>query len=193
MDFVQISGLTPTPSARQERAVGSFNTLLPADVLKIIIEFAADDPQTRVDLALVHPIWRNIALPVLWQYVVVDLNHDAEVKFFARVARGTLYSTLLAVKGLRELVLTDTIVSMSVLESPGMEDLTDLYLHFVKFIGDPLHSSSGIPFHLRSLSILNGGFPEGILDALLTAITPGSSTTLVKLSTDSPTATTTKD
>ncbi|KAL8281260.1 hypothetical protein RQP46_006294 [Phenoliferia psychrophenolica] len=203
--------------ARQTLEPGSFHSLLPTEILKIIIGFAYSHKTlyendyeeefegyqpSKVDLALVHPVWRDVALPLLWHSISVDLNHDAEVKYFAKVARGTSYVTrslhnrimstpgkavsvdraIMAVKGLRELNLTGAAMSMRVL----VNQLTDLTLHLVE-LSDPVAPFT-IPFRLRSLKITNGNLSENLLDALLTALTPGSSTTLERLSLDSPKA-----
>ncbi|KAL8287244.1 hypothetical protein RQP46_003696 [Phenoliferia psychrophenolica] len=79
--------------ARQTRAPNSFLSLLPTEVLRIIIGFAGDSLRSKVDLALVHTSWRDVALPLVWRSITVDLNHDAEVRFFARVARKTKFDT----------------------------------------------------------------------------------------------------
>ncbi|KAL8287248.1 hypothetical protein RQP46_003700 [Phenoliferia psychrophenolica] len=179
--------------ARQTRAQNSFLSLLPTEVLTIIIDLAGKDLRSKVDLALVHTSWRDIALPLIWHSINVELNCDAEVKFFAQVARGTEYKTrmfqkggtrafrmmsvdraILAVKGLRELTLKG--------------ELANLTLHHVSLNDNGNNFVLNLPFQLRSLSFTNGIRLDDNLDSLLSAIATGSSTTLERLSLDSPNA-----
>ncbi|KAL8281346.1 hypothetical protein RQP46_006380 [Phenoliferia psychrophenolica] len=197
-----------TQIAHQTRVKGSFHSVLPTEILKIVIGMAHEFNPSKVDLALVHPVWRDIALPLIWSSVAVVLDHDAEVQFFARVARGTSYHTqslcnivergfpeplicvdraVLAVKGLRELSLTKVAASMSIFQHSSMKELKNLSLRSV-ILSDPLTTTPTFPFNLQSLTIYNGTFREDFLDAFLTAITPGSSSTLQRLSLDSPKA-----
>ncbi|KAL8281296.1 hypothetical protein RQP46_006330 [Phenoliferia psychrophenolica] len=198
--------LIHTQIASQTRAQGSFHSLLPTEVLKIIIGFVYIHETSRVDLALVHPVWRDIALPLLWNSIFVEFDHDAEVKFFAQVARRTSYITrrlyihagetrnkvisvdraIMALKGLRKLTAVTSTMSMSVFASPSMAELSDLTLHLVE-VSDAI-STTAIPFHLRSLEITGKHYDEDAIDSLLTAIANGSSTTLERLSLDSPQA-----
>ncbi|KAL8281355.1 hypothetical protein RQP46_006389 [Phenoliferia psychrophenolica] len=146
---------------RQTRVEGSFHSLLPSEVIKIIIGMAYENEPAKVDLALVHPVWRDIALPLMWRDVAVELDHDAEVQFFAKVARGTSYHT---------------------------RNLTKLTLDTVT-LSDPFDATLNIPFRLQSLRIEEGHLSRDLcahFDTFLTAITPGSSTTLERLSLDSP-------
>ncbi|KAL8283548.1 hypothetical protein RQP46_005651 [Phenoliferia psychrophenolica] len=198
--------------ARQSRVRDSFHSLLPAEILKLIVNFAASDyVEDAVDLALVHSSWRDVSLPFVWQSIDLDLNDDAEVKFFAQVARKTEYSTLslsiqpgendaedlrltsvdravLAVKGLRELCLTTVPVSTSVFESPNLANLTDLTLLIVDLSGDPLKATLSIPFGLRRLMVYYGGELNDISHSYLAAIAASSYETLEELAVDTQAA-----
>ncbi|KAL8287250.1 hypothetical protein RQP46_003702 [Phenoliferia psychrophenolica] len=172
---------------RQTRAQDSFHSLLPTEVLRIIIGFAGDSRSSMINLALVHTSWRDIALPLYWHSINVELNRASDVRTTAADTsnnkRGiSIDRAILATRGLRKLTLTGAALSMSVFEDPSMSELTDLTLHLIK-----LRNPSGLnlPFHLRSLSITNGNLPEDLLDTLLSSIASGSSTTLERLSLDS--------
>lgn len=118
---------------------------LPIEVIRIILKVAlnassaSNSRPSKFRLAHVVGSWRDIALPLIWHSIKVELNQDHRVCMVERFARGAGFDTrklqikqdaatrrvsvdraILAVNGLRELTLTTAEVSMSVFEDLSM-------------------------------------------------------------------------